>query len=260
MIRAVVFSKDRPLQLDGLLQTIEMHARGLYAEVVVLYLPTSAAFEVGYRNCRAEHPGVLWVEQGDFRSDLLGLIPESGRVGFHCDDDLFYRPAPTLDPWLPSWPLLAYSLHLGQNTGYCYTLNQPQRVPARNPWPWPAAELDFGYPFSLDAHLYQADVVRALLEQLAFTTPNELEAAGAGFIAHDPVGWGELLACGDHSCVVSIPANRVQDAFRNRHAERSDWKAEALNELYLQGLRLDPAAMDFSAVCAAHQELELCFR
>ncbi len=225
---------------------------------------SSAEIRHAYGTCAFEHPQVAFVPEADFRSDLLPLLPREGLVAFHCDDDLFYRDFAYPPIWGERWAptLCAYSLRLGQNTTERYLPAQDgQVVPPTNPWRWPEADGDFGYPFSLDGHIYDAARIRALVSLLSFSSPNELEAALDGFARRRPADAGELLACPARSCVVSVPANRVQESFGNRHAGRPEWSAPALLARYQDGERLDlEATLAGLEIGAAHQELELRFR
>lgn len=264
MIEAIVFSKDRPMQLDALLRSIRRHAPFLYGRIHVLVACSTDLYRNAYGVCQSENTHATFVPELEFRPDLLGMLPADGLLAFHCDDDLFYRdfawPPIYGEQWSPH--LFAYSLRLGLNTHYHY---QPawgdQLIPKTNPWSWAEADGDFGYPFSLDGHLYDAAKIRSLLKLLDFASPNELEAAGDYYVRADPNRWGFLIACSARSSVLSVPANRVQDVIGNRYADRSDWAPGVLLDRYLADERIDLDAIDEQAdeVMAAHQELELSF-
>jgi hypothetical protein len=178
VIDCLIFSKDRPAQLDLLLRSIDRHAPGLYRSLAVLWQASAGVYADGYAVCEREHPGE-WVHQGIFILDVWAWLEQAGEVvSFLVDDDVFYRDA---------------------------------QAPLELPWSYRGG--DYDYPFSLDGNVYaKADVVK-LLRGLHFTNPTDLEA-----LAHDwrrrlpfvEVAHGE-------PCLVGIPANRVSISSRMPH-------------------------------------------
>ena len=67
----------------------------------------------------------------------------------------------------------------------------------------------------------------------------------------------ETLTAPLHSCLVSLPHNRVTVQASNPISGVPEWSADALCDAFLDGLRIDYAAMDFSGVDAAHAEVPL---
>ena len=156
-VNCVVFSKNRAMQLDACLRSIERFAP-YDARVTAVYTTTDAGFAEGY-DLLTPPPGVHLVAQSnDFQRDVLEALDRRHEYTvFHTDDDLFFRPAPA--PPLLSAALAAFSLRLGRNTRYCYPRASAQPVPdaaEHGPyiaWSWPRAQLDFAYPLSLDGHV-----------------------------------------------------------------------------------------------------------
>lgn len=258
-VNCIVFSKNRAMQLDACLRSIERLAP-YKGPIVVVYLATTPRFADGYEMLDSG-ARVRLVEQGeDFQRDVMtALDPESEYTVFHTDDDVFFRGPPTA-PVLPAG-FSAFSLRLGANTTYCYPLRRSQPVPATSgnglviAWDWTHAKDDFAYPMSLDGHVFSTRLLLRMLSRARFTNPNQLEEelhlrrylAPAGMLAFR------------ESCVVSIPANVVSATHGNRASGRADSSAESLNERFLRGERIDLDSMDFSSVTAAHQEVPLAF-
>jgi hypothetical protein len=254
----VVFSKDRAMQLDACLRSIERFAP-YDGPITVIYTATTPAFAAGY-GLLAPGPRVRLVAQGDdFRRDVLAAIDErSPLTVFHTDDDLFFR-RPPLAPSVPDG-FAAFSLRLGENTTYAYTTDRALPLPAHGEqgpviaWSWTRAVDDFAYPFSLEGHLMRTDLVRALLSGIDFASPNQLE----GRMHVRRAGAPRLLLAFRQSCVVSVPVNTVNTSTRPNRAGRDPrLSAEALNERLLAGDRIDLDAVDFSSIGAAHCELDL---
>ena len=86
-VMSVVFSKDRPLQLDGTLRTFDRHCRDarLFSPCVFYTASTSRSRSL-YRQVMREHPDVRFVEEGDFSRDLLRLVQWHEYILFAVDD------------------------------------------------------------------------------------------------------------------------------------------------------------------------------
>lgn len=257
-IRCIVFSLDRPMQLDAFLGSIRSHVGRLYAPVIVLYRASDNGFAAGYACTREEHPDIEWHEERDFRSDLLSVLDTSGMVVFHTDDDVFFADVGPLELHEDE---VCFSLRLGLNIDYSYSLDAPERVQRptveadRISWNWrEQRDGSFSYPLALNGHVFRATLTRSLVDGLAFTDPNELES---GLHARR-AGVQPRMASFATSRVVSIPANVVTQSIRNRHGGLHT--PRELNERYLAGERIDPREMAFNAVASCHEEVPFSFR
>ena len=263
MIRCIVFSRDRAMQVDALLNSIVRVIPRRFDEVHVLYKATSDLHERAYelaltdswaRMGAREH----WRPERDFRGDLLELAEQGEALAFHCDDDYWYRPPPLT---VPLWPRadadeLTVSYRLGFNTIRCQPLGDvPQAPPDSTRYVWQDAELDYAYPYSLDGHVFDGDRLRARLEALSFDCPNELEHAL--HVSADPERDGRYLVMGEHSSVVSVPLNRVNERHPNPAGDDPAWHPDALAARYLAGDRLHFRAVE--PITAAHQIIEPTF-
>ena len=258
-VNCVVFSKDRAMQLDACLRSIEKFS-GYEGTVVVIYKATTPAFAEGYRLLS---PGsrVRLVLESDFRRDVIEAIdPEIPYTVFQVDDDVFFR-APLTAPVVPPGAA-AFSLRLGTNTDYCYSAGASQAFPATASrgsllaWNWMGAEGDFAYPMSLDGHFFRTSLILRMLSRLPFTNPNRLEEA----LTLERFGVPPLMLSFSESCVVSIPVNIVTSTHENRAGSDPALSPDALNARFLAGERIDLDAMDFSQIRGAHQEVQLRFR
>jgi hypothetical protein len=206
----LIFTKDRPAQLDLLLRSIWQHAP-LYRNVTVLAAYTDTPYLRGYETCSDEHGGQVewWLEErspGGFLRDVWQWLRRAASpVSFLCDDDVFYRDA-VLEEIVAPWSLRA---------------------------------ADFDYPFSLDGNIYRKDDLVGLLDGLTFRNPTQLEAQGHVERARLPfatVGHGS-------PCLAGVPLNRVSEDSLMPYLAYHQYH---LNEQYLLGKRLDlelPAAI-----------------
>jgi glycosyltransferase involved in cell wall biosynthesis len=263
----LVFSKDRPLQLDGLLRSWQRHCRDAAAVPVrVLYKASSSRLLSYYRRLMADYPEVDFVREGDFRRDVLVLLRGQKHVLFAVDDTVFVRDFRLADGMaiLDSDPsVLGVSLRLGHNTVSSYMARQPQKLPEFDPLPggflkyrWPGAEHDFGYPLELSSSIYRAAEMRQLLEAIEFKNPNTMEDnmwhQAQRFHASHPV-----LACPEQSLAFSIPVNKVQEVCDNRAGASAAFSADKLAGLFKSGHRMMVEALDGVVPNACHQEVEI---
>jgi hypothetical protein len=258
-VDCVVFSKDRPMQLDACLRSILRHApyRG---SITVVYRATTERFRQGYAQLDVDTRVRLVPQGADFRTDVLAVLHEArDLIVFHTDDDLFFRKPPRA-PLLPDG-CASFSLRLGENTTHCYAFAQDQPLPERVlvddfiVWNWKRAQLDFAYPLSLDGHLFDTDRLRTLLGGATFRDPNELEEELHLRRHRAP----RLMVAFRHSCVVSVPVNIVTDSMVNRSGADPRYAPGTLNDLFLEGVRIDLDRLGLGNVRAAHEEIPLAF-
>jgi glycosyltransferase involved in cell wall biosynthesis len=256
-VDCVVFSRDRAMQLDAFLRSMRRHVGSLYRSVSVLYRATSSAFAAAYGELMTAYRDVAWKEESVFAEDLRALLTEGRWTVFHTDDDVFFR---SLEPPGLRADEVCYSLRLGLNVEYSYTLDLAERLEgvseegSRISWDWRAqAPGSFSYPLAVNGHIFRTADVAVWLDALTYRNPNELEAALQWFNSRIP----PRMAAARHSSVVNIPANVVNDTFENRSA--GEHSVEELNDRFLAGERIDLRRMDFSNVGSAHVEVPFAF-
>lgn len=264
MLSAIIFSRDRAAQLDLLLRSIKKNfAPKFFYHIDVLWTASDKDFKQGYKKCKIEHKGFaqFW-EERNFQYQVTDLVCRGSRsICFFCDDDIVYRPFTQKNPdyfLLKHADVISVSLRLGLHTNTCYPLRRIQQWPAFvdregvNVWAWGDADGDFGYPGSLDGHVFRRDQLHTLVDG-DFHNPNTLEEV----IVRNCRGRQPLLACYDKSTVVGNPVNRVNEThISNRFGESFYLSPEDINDAYLNGGRLKPHILS-SKINAAHHEIEL---
>jgi glycosyltransferase involved in cell wall biosynthesis len=258
VIRLVVFSKDRPAQLDLLLRSIDRFVP-TGVQTAVVYTASEELHDRGYAMVRDAHPWARWVDEreaGGFKAATLGLVADAGeRLGFLVDDVVFTHPldvdaAPLAA--LDSDPeVLCCSLRLDPGKTYCYALDRPMTPPPATTWHWMGMEGDWGYPMSLDGHVFRTAQIAPLLEGLEYRNPNELEAV----LADAPLALPKVT-CFSVARIVNVPDNRVQDTAPNRHGGGS---AARFTPALLAGRRLDLEPFAGLAAPGVHHEMALRF-
>jgi GT2 family glycosyltransferase len=267
--RVIVFSKDRPLQLDATLRSLKLDCDDLEpASIHVVYRRSTPFFASQYRVLANQHPDVVFVHEEQFKADLVRLVDGPRYVLFVVDDTLFvgrFSLAQAVRVLDTDPGCVGVSLRLGRNTTYCYTVDKPQQLPEFEEvergllsFGWTQAEHDFGYPLELSSSVYRTEDLLPLLTELDYRNPNTLEAAlaarAASFRDARP-----RLACRSQSVAFSVPANLVQTAWRSRVDGRPELTAQALGDAFSRGRRLDVQRYQRFVPDACHQEVDFIY-
>ena len=259
LINTVIFSKDRACQLEALLRSLreqvpDWKSRGLWS---VVFTASSPRFDEGYRLLR-ENPATKGVEflderaQGAPFADLVRSTMRRQRAANgaqHCmflvDDMLFKAPWPQdggkpMRRLLKDKTVLCLSLRMCKRYDYCYARRKDMKLPRFDwwgRWNWTKSRLDWGYPMSVDGHVFRYDDLLPLVERVSFRHPNSFEAA----LAENPIRQRPRMVCYPEAVVVNLPINLVQTELKNRAGEQHGISTEALNDAFLAGRRVDLA-------------------
>ncbi len=254
-MRAIVFSKDRALQLDAFLRSYTTCVNPA-GPVHVLYTTSSDRHAASYQEVFAAHPVAVPHLQGDFKADVISLMPDHGLVSFFVDDLIFLRRWDVPD-WLPPWTIM--SLRLGPHLTENYASGGvAQDVPPLKlshdgvwRWSWRHGELAWRYPLSLDGHVFEASDIAPFIRQAPFTSPNTLESEleKVSYVFLDFYG-----LCYDQSKVVNLPWNIVQTDWANRHAA---YKVEDFLRLWETCYQLDLTRYADIVPVSVHEDLPL---
>ena len=263
----VVFSKDRPLQLDGTLRSFFARCQDAnQCQLKVLYL-ASADCQPLYDRLVRDYPAVEFVAEKNFRNDLLTLLSSSEHVLFVVDDNLFIRNftlAEVVEGLRQCPAAVGFSLRLGRNTTVCYPLKKTQALPAFVPvglqilrYDWTKADGDFNYPLEVSSSVYRTADLMPLLQEIPFKNPNTLEGELAARVS-GLVSRPQLL-CFEQSRAFCNPVNVVQRICQNRAGELAEHSPERLAQQFRAGLRLDVEAYRNFTPTGCHQEVPLHF-
>lgn len=269
-IAAVVFSKDRPLQLEATLSSLLRRCTDPERMRAAVLYTTSSAYQEGlYQELRREYPGVVFRRERWFRQDVLTLVAKTEFVAFVVDDAMFVRQfsvRTVMDELRSDGMAIGFSLRLGTNTTYCYPLDAEQGLPefeARGSgvlaYRWSGASHDFGYPFDLSSSVYRTRDIEPLLRRIRFDNPNTMEAQLAAGASGSGSAHPRLL-CFDRSVAFCIPANLVQTVVKNRAGVRAGESAANLADAYERGCRVDMSRYDDFPNNSCHQDVELHLR
>lgn len=268
-IAALVFSKDRAMQLDAALRSFYVHCTDSgVADVHVIYATSDKAHEAQYRELSKDYPSVNFIRECCFKGHVLCLSVSRPYIMFVVDDAVFISDfqLSAITRALDRNPdALGYSLRLGLNTNCCYMLNTQQELPefvaagrGTLKYDWRTAQGDFGYPLDVSSSAYRSGEILQLLSQVDFSDPNALEAR---LIAnkHLYAAARPYLLCGSRSIAFCNPLNVVESGNNNRAARSQDCSIEALARRFEEGLRIRVEAYSDLIPESCHQEVALEF-
>ena len=265
---AVIFSKDRALQLDATIQSL--YRRCVDTEklkVAVLYTTSSDIFEKQYLELIEEYPDIKFVKENDFKQNLINIIITSfqGYVMFVVDDTIFVKDfsvkeiIESLENNLDS---IGVSLRLGANNTYCYMSSKDQKLPGfevvqdKLKFVWSGQDGDFGYPLELSSSVYRIPEVLVPINFKEFTNPNMLESN-----LYKSISFFEkilpTLLCYKTSRAFSNPINIVQKKKTNKHGNDKKYTPEELAKLYNLKYRIDIDKYFNTTPKSVHQEEQL---
>jgi hypothetical protein len=213
-LNLIVFSKNRPMQLQA---TIESSRLGCFDNIDVIY-KSDDEYKEGYEILKIRFPKVNFVEQTDFKKDLLGLFKYEWTC-FAADDDIFYGQFDKSILKEITNDVVCFSLRLGMNINYCYSNDKPNQIKNYEDkgefikFNWREQELDFGYPLSVISHIFRTTQIKALSEKEVYSNPNIYE----GVLQRHLEGLQANIVAYKQSRVFGVPANRVNDTNANRN-------------------------------------------
>lgn len=261
-ISAVVFSKDRAMQLHALLTSFFETAVGK-CEIAVIYKSSTEAHKIAYEEvARIFGEKVKFVEQESYPSfrDCLEQTASQlnrGKIFFLVDDIVFTE---VVDyQFLASLDLsdTVFSLRMGEHLDYSYVVNSIQPLPktleVKNgylTWQWSEGKLDWGYPLSVDGHVFSTSEVLLWIKYLDFGSPSSFENSlqKLRHIYRQKRGMSFKK-----SRIVNIPANKVQDEVNNLHGSIHQ---DDLLQQWFDGLAIDPGKFRGWINHSVHQEAD----
>lgn len=273
MISAIVFSKNRALQLDLLLQSIYKNFDQC-SQIKVIWKADEQhekSYDILFNNYCSK---IMSIRQQDFYQDVWEACRDcrNQNVIFFTDDDIIYREVPQLNlSYLEHDSYACYSLRLGSN------INKRQMGDEWHDDPHPSFMTDgkclfwsrmsvlphsyWNYPLSVDGHIFNKNKIKNILREIfewnkpktVTQTPNKLEGLMQRFFFEV----GPVMICPMYSCVVNSPNNRVQEEYENRSGDQYSYCEDHLNQLYLNGLRADIESINFGEINCPHTEIKI---
>lgn len=262
LISAIVFSKDRAMQLHALLASFFETKIG-ECSIVVIYKCSNGEHKKAYKIVEQIFgEKVKFFDQEShlsFRDCLEFVVSQtpSGKLFFLVDDIVFTEDV--------DYPILAsldltetiFSLRMGEHLVYSYVVDKIQPLPAalvRNKqflsWKWSEGVHDWRYPLSVDGHIFSTEEVRLFVKYLDFSSPSSFENSlqNLRYIYLNKRGLSYKKAR-----IVNIPANIVQNEVNNFHGSVHQ---EDLLRQWLNGMAIDHLKFRGLVNHSVHQEVD----
>lgn len=276
MIKTIIFSKDRPLQLDLTIQSLLKNLKQS-TQNVVLYKASDNNYSLAYKELRKRYEeDVKFISETNlFKQILRETHTSNPYVNFLTDDCIVYRPVlfdKSFEKRMSDSTICCFSLRLGENIQYRYhdgvkfyddiprfmkdeeflLFNRLSILPGGY----------FAYPLSVDGHIFNKTTIQNLVYNLNRyneyveempETPNVFESLLQKFFFDIP----PIMFCHEHSSVVNSPNNRVQNSHKNCFGANYNYHQNDLLAKFMAGFRIDIKSLDFSNIECPHQEIKL---
>lgn len=266
----IVFSKDRAMQLELFLRSFAIYVYNFHRyKINVLYTYSNKSYKEGYDKLIKEIGvnipyfyqaaycmSIKFILENDFRKNVIELVnPNKKYTVFFVDDDIFKNQVDFYDRQMDIFnndpKILCRSLRLHPNLTYCYTQKTKMRKPeflADNVFYWKKTDIDYGYPMSVDGHIFRTKEIFPLIKKIDFINPNTFE----GYMAVNPLTLPKMI-CYDTSIIVNNPVNMVQTNNENYHGNISQ---AYLNKMFLKGYKISLENIAGIENISCHQEIE----
>lgn len=265
-ITFVIFSKDRALQLDCLLQSMLHHVSGTYS-IRALYCASTDAHQIAYQEVtdRVQYTHqIRWIQEHNFHSDLEATLKavETESVCFLVDDIVFIRPLNLDEIDSNAIRTGIVSLRLGRNITFCYTKQKTMQQPELTSnasyngllqFAWNDGNYDWAYPLSVDGHIFPTTEISIAAQLLSYKAPNTFERA---LQILTPLYAKRPGYCFESPILLNIPLNRVQDEVDNISGDISP---EELLDKWNEGMALDFIKLSEIQTKSVHEERVVYF-
>jgi hypothetical protein len=275
-ITNIVFTKNRPLQLDGYLRSLYKHFPQKLLQTYILYKPE--LFGEQYEQLFQKFPDCKVIEEKDFSSDFLSILNKADTkyILFGVDDVVYFDSVDfdVLDETFKQFSkdIFGFSLrHSPQNAKACEAAEKVfadnQKVYKMN---WQAIK---EYPFELCATIYRTELIKSIIYNAQNNNPiiKKLFSPSSRFIkllgkskfkrnilkyfgyfyAPNPLESWNCRWCQNHVsqlppylyyqklCASAIQVNMVNTSTSNKSDDLDEHTVESLAEKYSQNYRLD---------------------
>lgn len=286
MITTIIFSKDRPLQLDLCLKSIKKNLVGSDGITITVIENYSEKYISSLETLKSEHLDVDFVKQ--FDSNLFKCIwtfiftqPQDYPVAFFTDDGILFKEQDvrTICKVLEKTDCITYSTRMGLNVvrrehqgmsfpdRVCPSPDKTQIDRQNELLIWDKTVSNYGnywsYSHSVDGHVFRYGDVFNWTDTLAYLschkkikckTPNDYES-GLQMFWCSTLPW---MCSPLQSCYVNSPNNRVSENFHeNSSGDTHYCSPDQMLHLYEQGKRIDLLKVPIPHIDCPHTEIDI---
>jgi hypothetical protein len=221
-IIAIVFTKDRPMQLHALLESYFYYTTNC-APVTIIYSCSDGDYQKAYDELATIWKNVVFVRESNFYDTLKSVLDSADkeRIFFLVDDIIFTRHYNLSDIAAVNCKEYVPSLRLGKNISYSYVRNRDLIPPYFTnlgehliSWKWSVKNSYWSYPLSLDGHIFLLHELKVMIDLIHFNAPNSLEENLQIF---NPIYFRRGGISFPQSVLVNAPWNMVQTEITNKN-------------------------------------------
>jgi hypothetical protein len=280
----IIFSKNRPLQLDLCISSIRKNLN-IKSDIFVIY-NCDKDYEDAYKILKDENSDILFLSQSKslFRDIMIASSATNNKyITFLTDDCIVYQQSLSftdniLGSIFEEQLISNFSLRLGENI--CkrgvgdgvmadeilrYSKNIMILKNNLGMVCYNRTQHFFGgywnYPISVDGHIFRMSDFKEWINEIVYLekikkwqhTPNEFERILQRFA--NEIGPFQIF--NSTSCVVNSPNNRVQNTIENEHGNSFKLHQDHLLECFYANKRINIDKLDFGIIECPHTEIDI---
>lgn len=246
-VHFIIFSFDRPIQLYSLLESSYKYISHL-SNISVICRVSDNYFKEAYQSIEGFYKGVNFFYQQDNQGKDFQKIfnkvlnfRKSDYICFGVDDIIVkdYFDFSYCAFLLKKHPnIYGVFLRLGKNILYSYSENKILSLPKMRTnenlciWKFADGQADWRYPNNVDMTVYRKQDIINQIQSISFDNPNQMEGSWALLANNNKLG-----ICFDHSKILNIPINLVNQTHSNRNMSLFTCK-DLLNK-FNDGFKID---------------------
>lgn len=264
MLTIIIFSKDRPIQLDLAIKSIKKNIK-LEHEIKVIYGFSNLEFLRAYERLSCENRDIDFTDDqnNDFGYCVYRTVAKARDfLMFFPDDNIFFKKSATTDLDLSKLfsdeKISCLSLRLGENI-YCenqYVCSTSKGVHKIFNRMNHSCNSIWSNPMSLDGHIFKKSIILPQIKEIyklnMLNHPNQLEVMLKRYFFEVP----EYIATEWESCVVNSPNNRVQELVKNWFGRLFPVDKDELLIEFIRGRRVNLDKLTFN-VTNVYQEINI---
>jgi hypothetical protein len=231
----IIFSKDRPWQLEQLLRTIKKYTDFDKINVLVKF---QNPYIKNYNRIYNRFSDIVnfYEEKDSFKESFFEIYDScNSAIAFMVDDVVFYDNFSSLDAlsFMIKEPVFSYQFKMNPKYDFCQTAGKDQRIPkslkkSGYHWTWESKDgtWDWDYPFDLTGSIYFKEDIKFIMDHIReseIINPNYIEGNGAEICQNVNIAdtGKPLMACQDTKVCACLAVNLV-----NPH-KRSEWSCNS---------------------------------
>lgn len=241
----IVFSKNRPMQLQAYLESLFYYTQFNQNDVIVIFPYTD-----DYKKLMDAYPAISWIDElqhvnfGQTLINVVNSLPDDGLSILGVDDFVWFRNVNLTDVSVLSKHVdtVGFHLRLGRNiAGFNFKWNI-FRSSNLFKYDWYGKPNDFGYPFEVSQSCYRNSLIKEIVfaHKSKIRIPNDFEAYGVTYVTnHKYKELPFIMMYNDNSCGACVDINRTQDLYQNRIQGTPYHSVDSLLKLYRNGHRIN---------------------